>query len=94
MFLGSWYWFWDDPIHLFFTYVVPVLPTVLVFDGLVSCLRTRTEGEIWGLMGRGEFEGLGSGWVMGGGERVHTFGVGKLGYFGGVRREEGGSVKG
>ncbi|KAL8721208.1 MAG: hypothetical protein Q9225_002057 [Loekoesia sp. 1 TL-2023] len=30
----SWYYFWGDWIHLFFTYVVPVVPFVVVFDGV------------------------------------------------------------
>ncbi|KAI1118231.1 hypothetical protein F5Y14DRAFT_399697 [Nemania sp. NC0429] len=38
------YW-WSAPI-LFFVYVVPVVPFVLVFDGLVSSLRTRTADEV------------------------------------------------
>ncbi|KAI2628264.1 hypothetical protein GGS21DRAFT_492915 [Xylaria nigripes] len=38
------YW-WSPPI-LFFVYVVPVVPFVLVFDGYVSSLRTRTADEV------------------------------------------------
>ncbi|KAL8940288.1 MAG: hypothetical protein Q9216_002900, partial [Gyalolechia sp. 2 TL-2023] len=30
----SWYYFWGDWVHLFFTYVIPVVPFVVVFDGL------------------------------------------------------------
>jgi hypothetical protein len=32
--------------HLFFTFVVPLLPLTLVFDGCVSSLRTRTADEV------------------------------------------------
>ncbi|KAL2759471.1 hypothetical protein ACRALDRAFT_1067716 [Sodiomyces alcalophilus JCM 7366] len=35
---------------LVFTYLVPVLPFVVVFDGWVSCLRTRTPDEVRTLM--------------------------------------------
>ncbi len=38
--------YWWSPERLFFVYVIPVVPFVLVFDGLVSCLRTRTAGEV------------------------------------------------
>ncbi|KAI1373516.1 hypothetical protein F4677DRAFT_429160 [Hypoxylon crocopeplum] len=38
--------YWWSPIRLFFVYVVPVVPFVLVFDGLISCLRTRTAEEV------------------------------------------------
>ncbi|KAL7938711.1 hypothetical protein V8C35DRAFT_288956 [Trichoderma chlorosporum] len=33
-----------------FSWIIPVLPFVLVFDGLVSCLRVRTPGEIESLL--------------------------------------------
>jgi hypothetical protein len=32
---------------LFWTYVVPVIPFVLLFDGVVSCLRTYRPSELW-----------------------------------------------
>ncbi|KAI2628570.1 hypothetical protein GGR54DRAFT_351229 [Hypoxylon sp. NC1633] len=38
--------YWWSPQRLFFVYILPVVPFVLVFDGLVSCLRTRTAGEV------------------------------------------------
>ncbi|RDA92892.1 hypothetical protein CP533_3866 [Ophiocordyceps camponoti-saundersi (nom. inval.)] len=31
---------------LFFTYVIPILPFVVVFDGFISALRTRTPHEV------------------------------------------------
>lgn len=43
--LTTLFWFWHDPIQLFFTYIMPILPCVMLFDGLVSCLRTRTWEE-------------------------------------------------
>ncbi|KAL2019394.1 hypothetical protein VTK56DRAFT_9685 [Thermocarpiscus australiensis] len=41
---------WGQPLALFFTYVVPILPAVLVFDGWMSCLRTRTPDEVESLL--------------------------------------------
>ncbi|KAK5626160.1 hypothetical protein RRF57_001875 [Xylaria bambusicola] len=38
--------YWWSPQILFFVYVVPIVPFVLVFDGLISSLRTRTADEI------------------------------------------------
>ena len=32
--------------RLFWTYLVPVVPLVVMFDGIVSCLRTYTPGEL------------------------------------------------
>ena len=86
--LGSWYWFWGDWVYLFWTYVIPVIPFVLVFDGVVSSLRTRSEMEIFRLM-KGMDNVSSSGWRFQSGERQHTFGIGKMGYFIGVKEEMG-----
>ena len=39
-----------SPSLLFFVYVVPIVPFVLVFDGLVSSVRTRTPDEVAALL--------------------------------------------
>ncbi|KAK3682411.1 hypothetical protein B0T22DRAFT_282777 [Podospora appendiculata] len=41
---------WRSPLTLFFVYVVPILPFVLVFDGWMSALRTRTPDEVEALL--------------------------------------------
>lgn len=41
---------WRAPLALLFTYVLPILPAVLVFDGWMSCLRTRTSDEVEALL--------------------------------------------
>ncbi|KAK8120672.1 hypothetical protein PG999_004792 [Apiospora kogelbergensis] len=38
--------YWSAPWHLFWVYIVPIVPFVLVFDGLVSSIRTRTPEEV------------------------------------------------
>ncbi|KAI1422565.1 hypothetical protein F5Y12DRAFT_611192 [Xylaria sp. FL1777] len=38
--------YWWSPQILFFVYAVPIVPFVLVFDGLISSLRTRTASEV------------------------------------------------
>lgn len=43
------FWFPHDWTHLAFTYWIPVLPFVQLWDGLVSCLRTRTFAEVLSL---------------------------------------------
>lgn len=50
MFASTIFHFWKDPIQLFFTYIVPVLPAVVTFDGLMSCLRVRTFREVVDLL--------------------------------------------
>jgi hypothetical protein len=37
--------------RLFWTYIVPVIPFVLLFDGVVSCLRTYRPAEFLELVG-------------------------------------------
>lgn len=36
--------------RLFWTYVIPVVPLAVAFDGIVSCLRTYTPGELMQLV--------------------------------------------
>ena len=92
---GSWYWFWGDWWHLFFTYVVPIVPAVVVFDGLISCLRTRREGEVKELIRRvvvareGREPGTGGqlldGWRFEAGGAIHTWPGGSMQYFAGIK---------
>jgi len=90
LWMGSWYWFWGQWGQLFWTYVVPVIPFVVVFDGLVSCLRTRREGEVRELIGR---TGRGvEGWRFETGTAIHTWPTGTMQYFIGIK-EEGGKQK-
>ncbi|KAJ1324796.1 hypothetical protein MN608_09500 [Microdochium nivale] len=46
VFLFSLPMYWWSPLTLLFVYAVPLIPFVLVFDGFVSSLRTRTPAEI------------------------------------------------
>lgn len=41
---------WRSPSSLLFTYLIPILPFVLVFDGWMSALRTRTVEEVEALL--------------------------------------------
>ncbi|KAM7207279.1 hypothetical protein V8F20_002341 [Naviculisporaceae sp. PSN 640] len=43
-------WKWRSPLTLVFTYLLPILPFVLVWDGWMSSLRTRTPEEVEALM--------------------------------------------
>lgn len=59
-----------------FSCIIPVLPFVLVFDGLVSCLRTRTPEEVEALL-----RGCGadtSSWEMQSGRRKFIWPCGYL----------------
>jgi len=57
---------WIRPFRwprLFWTYVVPIVPLVLLFDGVVSCLRTYRPGELRELVRK--LEGRGYRWEIG-----------------------------
>jgi len=49
-FLITPFYFWRSPGHLFFTYIIPIIPFVMVHDGIVSSLRTRSSEEVQALM--------------------------------------------
>jgi hypothetical protein len=50
LFLTSAVWFWRDPVHLALTYVIPIVPSIVAFDGLVSAARTREFDELMSLV--------------------------------------------
>lgn len=86
LFMGSWWWFWGQWEHLFYTYVVPIVPFVVVFDGFISCLRTRRPHEVEGLI---NLAGGSEGWRFETGREVHTWTGGTMQYFIGVREKPG-----
>ncbi|MCJ1401224.1 hypothetical protein MMC11_004436 [Xylographa trunciseda] len=78
------YYFWRDPGFLFFTYIIPIIPFVLVVDGYTSSLRTRTADEIQTMMGGGGKGGI-KGWKFRSGSEVHTYPIGEMSWFIGVK---------
>jgi len=77
---------WIRPFRwsrLLWTYVVPVIPFVLVFDGLVSCLRTYRPEELREIIER--VEGSEYRWEVG--ERAAGFGWLPISYSIGYPRE-------
>jgi hypothetical protein len=45
-FLCAIFWFSDDPTHLVFTYMIPILPFIQCLDGIIGCLRRRPFEEM------------------------------------------------
>lgn len=67
--------------------MVPVVPVVVVLDGLVSALRTRDRGEVLRLMDevRDVPEGWRVGWRFESGKGMHTWPCGEANWFVGVK---------
>ncbi|KAL3488002.1 hypothetical protein BJX62DRAFT_227636 [Aspergillus germanicus] len=78
-------WYWRSPIHLLFTYLIPVAPLALWIDGLISCLRTRTSSEIEGLLTQSGADL--SGWKVTSGKRTVQWPFITLYYHVGVKNE-------
>src|SRR4051794_2136832 len=81
LFLISPFYFWRSPGHLFFTYIIPIIPFVVVFDGFISSVRTRTADEVLALVKEGNInEDKLQGWRIVSGEEVHTWPIGWMGW--------------
>ncbi|KAI1326612.1 hypothetical protein F5Y16DRAFT_421737 [Xylariaceae sp. FL0255] len=88
VFLLAPFLYWWSPQILFFVYIVPVIPFVIVFDGLVSSLRTRTPEEIEILLrtcGAGDT----SDWVVSSGSQTVLWPVGQLTWVVGTKQTRG-----
>ena len=73
--------FWGDWVHLFFTYVIPVIPFVIVFDGFMSSLRIRTgeeaEAMVQSVIQEVGHEKVGH-WTVKWGSEWHTYPTGRM----------------
>lgn len=81
------------PATLFFTYIIPIIPFILVFDGYISAYRSRSFSHIQylaqcastELTKQGKRPVGGQEWVWEQGEREHTWPGGKMYYVIGKR---------
>lgn len=80
-------WFRNSPIHLFFTYIIPLVPLMFAIDGYVSCIRGRTNQELDGLLRKQKDLNL-DGWEFKSGETnvLPPFGV--MYWYVGVRKTQ------
>ena len=74
-------------MHLVFTYLIPIVPFVLVFDGFVSSLRTRTGEEVKAMADSLGGE-VAKEWEFRWGSEWHTRGIGEMTWVIGVKREK------
>lgn len=83
-FLITPFYFWRSPGHLFFTYIIPIIPFVVVIDGYISALRTRTPEEVLALWKRANGDDL-KGWKIMSGKECHTKPIGYMTWIIGVK---------
>ncbi|GIJ85952.1 hypothetical protein Asppvi_004823 [Aspergillus pseudoviridinutans] len=74
-----------SPLHLFFTYVVPLFSVVCSFDGFVSTLRCRTPEELRDLLRQPGLDV--SGWEFTSGNRMMVWPFLHIYWFMGVRKQ-------
>jgi hypothetical protein len=87
---------WRNIWMLFLVYVLPVVPFINTFDGLVSCLRTRSFKEVMGLIGAKiaekksiEKSATKEDWIFKSAYELHSWPVGYMNYIVGYKRKEG-----
>jgi salicylate hydroxylase len=79
-------WFWSSPVHLFFTFILPVAPLVIWIDGFISCLRTRTNEEIQSLLVKTDLDL--SKWTFHSGQETVQWPLLSLNYYVGVKCDQ------
>ncbi|KAH7259928.1 hypothetical protein B0J15DRAFT_511760 [Fusarium solani] len=67
---------WRAPSVFIFTWLIPVIPLVLIWDGIVSSLRTRDPGEVEALLR--SCGGDATGWEMRSGKETFLWPCGHL----------------
>lgn len=82
--------FWHDPVHMLFTYLLPIVPAVVALDGMISSLRTRTGEEVKAMLekvlrekGRDVDE-----WNVMWGSEWHTWPLGEMSWIVGLRKTD------
>ena len=84
--------FWTDPIHLIFTYLVPIVPFIVVFDGYISSLRTRTGEEIKEMIVALDKDAT-KDWEFRWGSEWHTRPLGEMTWFIGIKKPRSDAVQ-
>ncbi|KAI9758064.1 MAG: hypothetical protein M4579_003195 [Chaenotheca gracillima] len=75
--------FWRSPGHLLFTYIIPIIPVILIFDGYISSLRTRSPEEVMGLLNNKIST---ANWDIRSGSEMHTWPLGHMIWIVGVKK--------
>ena len=84
-FISTLYDFYWSPVHLLFTYLIPIVPLFYAIDGYVSCTRGRTAEETWTLLLNQPGLDL-SEWELKSGEQTALWPFGRLYWYSGVKK--------
>jgi hypothetical protein len=88
--------YWRDITMLLFVYMIPVVPAINTFDGLVSCLRTRSFREVMSLINAEvqaksttgpEKLAVKDDWLFKSAYEMHSWPVGYMNWITGYRRK-------
>ena len=82
--------FWGDWVHLFWTFVLPVIPFVVFFDGVMSAIRIRTGEEVRDMVEsvrREMGEDKAGDWEVKWGTVWHTWPIGKMEWIVATRKD-------
>ncbi|KAI9791260.1 MAG: hypothetical protein M1835_000460 [Candelina submexicana] len=94
IFVVTIFWYPFSLEMLFYTYVIPIVPFIVVFDGFISALRTRTFGEVLTLVDRSwavtrsertNVAYAKEGWTFEAGEQLHSWPVGYMNWIVGTK---------
>jgi hypothetical protein len=85
--------YWRDPLMMLLVYIFPLVPAINTFDGLVSCLRTRSFKEVVHSIGANIQDPNGAqktatkdDWVFKASYELHSWPVGYMNWITGYRR--------
>ena len=84
-FISTLFDFYWSPMHLLYTYIIPIVPLFYAIDGYVSCIRGRTAEEISTLLRRQEPALNLDGWEFKSGEQTVLLPFGRMYWYSGVK---------
>jgi hypothetical protein len=89
--------YWRDVMMLLMVYLVPIVPAINTFDGIVSCLRTRSFREVMALINArvedkntaqaAEKTAVKDNWIFKSAYEMHSYPVGYMSWITGHRRK-------
>ena len=87
--------YWRDVLMLLLVYIIPIVPAINTFDGLVSSMRTRSFREVMNLIGaqilertKDEKQAIKDDWIFKSRYEMHSWPVGYMNWIVGYRQRK------